>query len=406
MFVRQREIGDQNLVIFERPGGWGGLLRRGVRLAYLRSDHKQAYRAVRSGLAEHFSDDRSEYGASLLGQLPNADIYHLHWVSDFVDYGRFLPAASRRAPLVWTLHDMNPFTGGCHYDEGCARFLSECGRCPQLNVSGENDLSKRIWRRKNAAYGKIAEGRLHFAAPSRWIADEARRSSLIGERPVTVIPNGLDVTIFKPFDRSMARQFLGLPADKTIILWAADSLGRRIKGRKFFLEAMEGFRGRQDLLVVTAGRGGAPEDLAVPSMSLGYMADERLMALAYSAADLYVSSSLQESFGYTILESMACGVPVVAFNGSAVPELCREGVSGMLAPLGDAAGLRAAISHMLADPAQLARMASNCRRIAVEEYSLEIYARRYAALYEEIAAGNRASEKSSDRITNKLAAVR
>jgi glycosyltransferase involved in cell wall biosynthesis len=406
MFVRQREIGDQNLVVFERPGGWGGLLRRGARLAYLRKDHKQAYTAIRTGLAEHFSDDRSEYGASLLGQLPDADIYNLHWVSDFVDYGHFLPAAARRAPLVWTLHDMNPFTGGCHYDEGCARYVSQCGRCPQLNASGEGDLSKRVWKRKNAAYSKIAEGRLHFVAPSRWIADEARRSSLLGARPVTVIPNGLDVTIFKPFDRGMARQFLGLPCDKTIILWAADSLGRRIKGRKLFLEAMEGFRGRQDLLVVTAGRGGAPEDLAVPSMSLGYMADERLMALAYSAADLYVSSSLQESFGYTILESMACGVPVVAFDGSAVPELCRDGVSGTLAPLGDAAGLRAAILRMLADPDELARMASNCRRIAVQEYSLEVYARRYAALYQEVLALALASDKKSDKATSELATVR
>jgi glycosyltransferase involved in cell wall biosynthesis len=357
-------------------------------------------------LAEHFSDDRSEYGASLLGQLPEADVYHLHWVSDFVDYGCFLPAAARRAPLVWTLHDMNPFTGGCHYDEGCARYLSQCGHCPQLHVSGEGDLSKRIWKRKNAAYSKIAEGRLHFVAPSRWIADEARRSSLLGERPVTVIPNGLDVTMFKPFDRQMARQFLGLPSDKTIILWAADSLGRRIKGRKFFLEAMEGFKGRQDLLVVTVGRGGASEDLVVPNLSLGYMADERLMALAYSAADVFVSSSLQESFGYTILESMACGVPVVAFNGSAVPELCRDGVSGTLAPLGDAAGLRAAISHTLADPARLTWMGSNCRRIAVEEYSLELYARRYAALYASIAAPSQSPEKRSDKTTGELATVR
>lgn len=409
MFVARRELNDPNVIAFQRPRGLAAYLTRTARFAHLRSDSKRIEFAVRTGLSEYFSDDRSEHGANPLVQLPDADIFNLHWVSDFVDYRRFLPVASRRAPLVWTLHDMIPFTGGCFSTEGCDRFTSQCGGCPQLGSSSESDLSRRTWKRKRSAYQRIPPGRLHVVAPSRWLAAEAARSSLLRDVPITVIPHGLDAKVFSPKGRSFARQVLDLPQDKKIILWAAWAKaggGRRLKGGELFVQSLQGLADQRDLLVVSVGAENRLADLGIPHISLGLIADERLMALAYSAADIYVTSSLQESFGYTILESMACGVPVVAFNVTGIPDLVRDGVTGTLALSSDAAGLRAAILHTFADPARLAWMGANCRRIAVQEYSSEIYARRYTALYEEVLAVNRASEKNAGHATSEFATVR
>ena len=117
---------------------------------------------------------------------------------------------------------------------------------------------------------------------------------------------------------------------------------------------------------------------------LGRVSDDRILSLAYSAADVYAVASLQESFGQTVTESLACGTPVAAFASGGIPDMVRPGVTGYLAPTRDVAGLREAVRKLLADPAKRAEMSANCRRIAVEEYSLDVQARAYAALYERL----------------------
>jgi glycosyltransferase involved in cell wall biosynthesis len=401
MFVEQRETGDPQVVGFAPPMCFSGRLLRVARRAYMWHDSKN----VRSA---HLKDDRSQHGALPLRQLPDADVLNLHWVSGFLDHRLFIPAAARRAPLVWTLHDMNSFTGGCDCDLGCGRFSSQCGNCPFLGSEKENDLSRTIWKRKRAAYRRIAPGRLHLVTPSRWLAAEATRSSLLRDRPVTVIPNGLDVSVFSPKNRSLARQFFGLPHDKKVLLWVVWTKAgwdRGLKGGELFQQTLAGLKNHEDFLVVTVGGGNPLGNLPVPHVSLGHISDERLMALAYSAADLFVSSSMQDNFPYTMLEAMACGVPVVAFRVGGIPEIVREDVTGSLASLGDAAGMSKAICQTLADPARLSEMAANCRRIAVEEYSMETCAKRYTALYEKVLAANGVSRQEEGRPVPQMAAA-
>jgi glycosyltransferase involved in cell wall biosynthesis len=232
---------------------------------------------------------------------------------------------------------------------------------------------------------------LHLVGTSRWIAGEAKRSALLGGFPATIIPNGLDVEEFRPRDRAFSRDFFNLPPDAKIVLFAADSSDTVRKGFSYLAEALAGMRDVPDLLLLSVGGGKAALDPSVRHVHLGRIRDDRVLSLAYSAADVYVIASLQESFGQTVTESLACGTPVVGFASGGIPDMVRPGVTGHLAPTRDVAALREAVRQVLSDPARRAEMSANCRRIAVAEYSLEVQARAYAALYERLVA-----EKLSD----------
>ncbi|MHC4503855.1 MAG: glycosyltransferase family 4 protein, partial [Planctomycetota bacterium] len=335
-----------------------------------------------------FHDDRSEQGADLLKQLPRADVIHLHWVARFVDYRAFLPAAAERAPLVWTLHDMNPFTGGCHYDRDCGRYRESCGACPQLGSARDGDLSRAVWRRKSSALSRIRAGRLHVVANSSWLADESRSGPLLGRFPTSVIQLGLDGEVFKPGDRRCARRVLGVPAEARVILFVAHSVDSRRKGFALLVEAVRSLEGSENLFLLSVGRGRpeAPVGKA-RAMHLGYVGNDTFLSAAYNAADVLAIPSLQEAFGQTACEAMACGTPVVGFDAGGIPDMVRPGVTGLLVPVGDTAALARAIGGLLGDDAKREEMAAACRKVAVEEYSLELQARRYAELYERILSG-------------------
>jgi len=387
MFVECRRSVDPNVVAFAPRTDLPGRIFRSLRREFLQRTFGGSVEGQPAG-RDMFSDDRTEYGFDVVRQLPGAEVYHLHWVAGFMDYRAVLPAIPRRAPVVWTLHDMNPFTGGCHFDEGCARYRHRCGNCPQLGSGAETDVSTKIWLRKQAAYRKIPAGRLHLVAPSRWLAAEAKQSVLFSDVPVSVIPNGLNLQAFAPRDRSFARDVLGLPPTKLIVLCVADVLGARRKGMRLLVQALEALKDRADVLLVTVSRVPDVLDVPVPHTSLGHIRDERLMSLAYNAADVFVCPTLQDNLPNTILESSACGVPVVAFNVGGVPDIIRDGMTGILVPAGDTAVLGEAVRRLLTDSERRAAMRTNCRQVAVEEYALKIQAKRYVELYERMLASN------------------
>ena len=349
------------------------------------------YRMSRPLGYELFSDDRTEYDADLLSQLPPCDVINMHWVAGFVGYEPFSTRAPKHTPVVWTLHDMNPFTGGCHYDYGCSRHADSCGACPQLGSDDAKDLSHQIWRRKRRVFEQVKSGRLRIVTPSRWLAKEAERSVLFGRFPISVVPYGLDTDVFSPRDRRIARAALEVPQDARVILFAADSTDNRRKGFALLTQALAGLANLAALFLVSLGSGMPAIGVSVPHMHLGYLANDRLLSLAYSAADLLVVSSLQDNLPNTVLESLACGTPVVGFNTGGIPDMVRPGVTGLLVPTGNIGGLREAIAELLRDSDARAEMSINCRRIAVEEYALEVQARRYVDLYEKMLTESRKS---------------
>jgi glycosyltransferase involved in cell wall biosynthesis len=382
MLVAKRLSHDPTVTALHLPLDLLSRVRRRARRTLI-TRARAAYR--RPTDREPFTDDRSDTGAALVAQLPPCDVINLHWVATFVDYARFFETV--RTPVVWTLHDMNPFTGGCHYDRGCGKFTQQCGACPQLASSQPDDLSRRIWARKAAALENVPVDRLHVVTPSHWLAGEARRSSLFGSFPVTVIPNGIDTDAFVPVPREVARAGLRLPQDAAVLLFVAEEMGQSRKGFAHLVEALRGLSDVPGLTLVSMGHNSPALDGSIPHLHLDWVDHPRLLALVYSAADLFVIPSMQDNLPNTVLEALACGTPVAGFDVGGIPDMVHPGETGALAPAGDADALCAAMRNLLSHPAASTDMRAACRRLVESTYTLAHQAERYAALYQDVIRG-------------------
>jgi len=265
------------------------------------------YRASRPADFEKFSDSRTQFGDRPLAQLPTCDIVNLHWIADFMDYDTSFRQVPERIPVVWTLHDMNPFTEGCHWSHGCGRFTTSCGACPQLGSQDANDLSHHIWAQKRAIFDAVPLSRLHIVTPSRWPAGEVQRSPLLGRFPITVIANSLDAKVFAPVGRAAARESLGILPEAQVILFAAHGVTNRYKGFALLLEALMDLREVRDPFLVSLERGEAAVSGHVPHKRLGFVEDDATLARIYSAIDAFVTPSLQDNLPNTVMAAMPCG---------------------------------------------------------------------------------------------------
>jgi glycosyltransferase involved in cell wall biosynthesis len=264
--------------------------------------------------------------------LQGADVVHLHWVSGVLDFGKMAQVLGD-TPVVWTLADMNAFTGGCHYSQGCEGFLGDCRACP---LTGGSAQMHDFWQIKRAALSGLRN--LHVVCPSEWLARQARNSTLLGDRPVHMIPNALPVSRFVPHNRLVARQRLGLPLDRRLVLFGAEALDNRRKGGDLL----------RDSLALLAGQGGLRDtealvfgdtsiDLGLHLHAMGRVAKDEKLALIYAAADVFAFPSSADNAPLTVVESLLCGTPVVGFDVGNVGELLCHGQSGYVARPGDVA---------------------------------------------------------------------
>lgn len=381
MFVRNRHSADESVYSFEPADDPASRLHRlwrygRIRLAYA------PYRLTRPKGLELFSDDRTRFNQEVVAQLPLTDIINLHWIDQFVDLGTFFHKTT--APIVWTLHDMNAFTGGCHYDVQCGRYTEACGHCPQLGSQREEDLSRAVWERKREAYqGAIQDGRLHVVAPSEWLAREARRSTLLGGAPVEVIPYGLDHTTFRRRSPRRQRRKLNIPEEHDVVLFVAQSTTNERKGFSLLAEAL-GTLGAEDVTLVSVGRDKPSIPGELHHAHAGRIEDDKKLARLYSMASVFVLPSRQDNLPNTVLESMACGTPVVGFDTGGVPDMVRPGETGWLAEKGDVRSLRENLETALENDSAREGMRKRCRQVVEEEYTLERQAKRYTALYDSI----------------------
>lgn len=382
MYVLRKSSDDDSVERFIPPRDLSSRLRRRVRRWYIDRDFA-AYNETRPDGLELFSDDRTSYGAQVGSHFPDCDIVNLHWIAKFVDVGRFFEATSK--PVVWTLHDQNAFTGGCHYDRGCQKHQTRCGACPQLGSTQTPDLSTDIWKRKKEAFAR-ARSRLQVVAPSQWLADAARRSSLFEPFPVSVIPYGIDTTVFAPCDDTGLRQALGMTPDDLALLFVADSTTNQRKGFRLLLEALSGLDLGDHVHLMSVGAHEPEIASSVIHHHLGRITNDRLLAAIYSAADVFVIPSLQDNLPNTVLESMACGTPVVGFDAGGIPDMVRPEETGWLAKTGDVPSLRRTIRQALGDDEARRRRAKRCREVAEAEYRLQHQADAYRQLYREVLA--------------------
>ena len=384
MLVSRRRSNDPAVLRFQPSPEAAARTRARIRGMWIQRSVKP-YESTRPDGYERFSDDRSVTGADLVDQLPGCDVVNLHWVAGLMDYRSFFEGLPDDMPVVWTLHDMNAFTGGCHYSDGCVRFQDQCGTCPQLGSDKATDLSWQIWRRKYDVFSSLPRHRLHIVTPSRWLASEVERSSVLGDRfPISVIPYGVDTTAFAPRDPGPIRDALGIPQTAKVLLFGAHQIDNRRKGFAPLAAALEQLADLPDLFLLTVGKGRPALARPIPGRHVTYLEDDGMLSMLFSAADLLVLPSLEDNLPAMALEAMACGLPTVAFDAGGIPDAVRPGVTGALARVGDADQLAAAIASSLEHPARLRELSSNCRRIAVQEYPLSVQAKRYAELYESL----------------------
>lgn len=307
-----------------------------------------------------------------------ADLVHLHWINaGLVDISQ-LPGLGR--PVVWTLRDMWPMTGGCHYSLGCTRFREACGACPQLGSQRQYDLSRWIFRRKARHYPSS----MTVVGISEWLADLARASALLRGHDVRVIANGIDTDTFRPIDSGTAREILGIVPGKRVLLVGASNLASPYKGLETLIEMLRLLDPARFQLLVF-GRS-LPSALQLPGLELrmlGFLHDDVALRLAYSAADVFVATSTMEAFGKTLAEALACGTPVVCFDAAGPREIVEHLRSGYRARPDDARDLAEGVEWVVGheDPCSLALAA---RRRAVEHFDISLAAKRYRALYAEL----------------------
>jgi glycosyltransferase involved in cell wall biosynthesis len=320
--------------------------------------------------------------------VKNADIIHLHWVNHgFLNPAHIAEIGKLNKPVVWTFHDSNAFTGGCHVRYTCDHFKHECGNCPLLKNSAPDDYSNRIWKQKRKAYDKLD---FTVVAPSTWMQGSVAEASLMVGKRVKQIPNTLETDIFKPADKKTAKELAGFSPGKFILLSGfMPSRKDMHKGTSYLLESLELLKTRlggktDDIELVVFGNRSTDDmpDFPFKTSFLGTINDDEQLARCYAAADAFLIPSLEDNLPYTVMESLSCGTPVVAFTTGGIPNMVKHEYNGYLATYRSAEsftdGMEWIINH--ADKEKLNRQA---RQTIMDEFSEEIIAKKHIKVYHE-----------------------
>ena len=293
-------------------------------------------------------------------------------------------------PVVWRLSDMWAFTGHCAYSYTCDRWKTGCGSCPFLSEPPalRRDTTALLWRIKQHAYRHC---RVTLVVPSGWMAERVKQSPLLQQFTLRIIPNGVDLHTFRPLDKAVARQRLQLSPQTRVLLFSAHAIDEPRKGLALLRRSLEilqerGFHDPVTVLVVGAGTMPWQQVGSFRVSQLGFVGDDPTLALAYGAADAFVLPTVADNLPNSLIESLACAVPVVTCNVGGCGEVIRHLETGYLAAAQDPADLAQGIQLLLQNNEQRQRMATRCREVAEGAYGLELQARRYAELYRDCVA--------------------
>lgn len=339
----------------------------------------------------YFSSTQSLLSKNSLIEMSKADVVNIHWVEKFLSTRAIKSILDLQKPIVWTLHDERPLTGGCHYTAGCKQNVtSECLGCIQLNEPARDIPNSDF----NLKMKLLAGTNITFVSPSHWLADQAKKSKIFSDHRIEVIPNSVEVDIFKPHNKKLAREILHLPQDGFIILFGCQDAKEKRKGYDLLIEAM-GFFLNDTLIqsrynnkkphVLMFGEDGKNQwELNVDRTFLGKISDDAELALIYSAADLFVLPSTEDNLPNTVLESMACGTPCVSFNLGGTSDMVRSGESGFLSAVPNARGFSQMILNAYLNPFLMETMSIKCVDIVRSEFTKEIQVENYIKIFSDI----------------------
>ena len=326
------------------------------------------------------------FGVSKHSFYKQADILNFHNLhTGYFNY-LAIPSLTKTKPAVFTLHDMWSFTGHCAYSYDCDRWKTGCGQCPYLEIypAIRRDNTRLEWKLKDWVY---SQSNLTIVTPSRWLTEQAQQS-MLNRFSIHHIPYGIDTEIYQPLDSEQCRAVLGIPTHKNVLMFGADSLSDNRKGGDLLFQALsclpDALKADTVLLMIGSNSESISKAIGMQTIELGYVGSDRLKAIAYSAADLFIFPTRADNLPLVLQESMACGTPMVSFKVGGVPDLVRPGVTGYLATPEDSDDFSSGIVQLLEDEALRDRMGRNCREIALEEYPLKLQAQRYLELYRQL----------------------
>ena len=308
------------------------------------------------------------------------DIIHIHNIHGGYFQTNLLQKLAKIAPIVWTFHDMFPITGHCAHSFECEKWKTGCGNCERLDIypSIKKDHTKFLWNYKNKIYNSAD---FTIVTPSLWLK-KCVEQSFLKNKDVRLIYNGIDLEIFKKTDKAKAKNELGLPQDKKIVLFSANyGVKNPFKGGDFVFEAFEKLKNRNDILFLNVG--GNSDQKSGNWRDLGYVSKPEIMAKLCSAGDIYIFPTLAETFGLTIVEAMSCGLPVVTFETGGVPEIVENNKTGSVVEYKNGEMLTSALEKLLDDDKLREKMAENAVE-ASKKFSSKRMALEYLKLYEEL----------------------
>lgn len=325
---------------------------------------------------------------TLLPEFIQADIIHLHWINQgMLSLNNIRKIIESGKPVVWTMHDMWPFTGICHHADECTKYTTACNNCMYLSHPSSKDLSYRIFNKKKSVYNGA---NITFVACSQWLKNLACDSALTQNHNITCIPNPINVNLFKPRDKNKAREILNLPKEKKLLLFGSVKVSDKRKGIDYLIEASNlianKFSDIKDNLgiVIFGERSDIYEALfPFPIYNMNYVSSEKDLVDIYNAVDLYVTPSLQENLPNTIVEAMACGIPCVGFNIGGIPQMIDHLHNGYVAEYKSAEDLANGIIWTLTE-GDYYTLSEEAHRKAVSTYSENTVAHQYIKVYNSI----------------------
>lgn len=315
----------------------------------------------------------------------DADIIHFHRIFDFFSY-LALPFLTENKPSILTISDMWPYTGHCYNSLDCERWKTGCGKCPYPDMppSINHDNTQIEWKIKNWVY---RHADLNVITNSTCSTDQVRKS-MLKHFPIHFIPIGIDTSIYRPLDKKQCQSMLGIPPGKWVLAFVAANLDNYIKGADLLLKALNRLPKslkKEIVLIVLGDKGNKlTKNLDIQNINFGYIANDHLKTIFYSAADLFICPTRGENFGIVLLESMACGTPMVSFKVGGVPDLVRPGITGYLAETDQFMGLYEGIIELLENDQRRESMSKKCREIALNEFRLELMVERHTQLYKQL----------------------
>ena len=330
----------------------------------------------------------------------DSDIIHFHGVhGGFFSY-LALPSLTEGKPGVITLRDMWPFTGHCGFSFDCDRWKIGCGKCPYPDappaLPSKRDTTHLEYKLKEWIYSR---SNFTIVSLDTWMTKLAQQS-MLKRFPIHQIPNGVDTDVYSPLDRDLCRSVLGIPKGKKVMLYAAANLSRWRKGSDSLVKALRYLPEslKADVVLILLGERGEAiaEAIEIPSLVLGYVEGDRLKSVAYSATDMFLLPTRAEGLPNVLLESMACGTPMVSFAVGGVPDVVRPGVTGYLAESENVQDFCKGMMQLLEDDPLRESMRSQCRMIALEEYSAELETQRHIELYHKLLSNRGASTRDND----------